>query len=234
MPFCSLSEAKGMVINMNKKLVKTLAVLGISALLTSQLFVQEAYASWGAARLRDLQGTTTAQPAPSTPTSPTTPSTGSTTSATQGTPTVTTPATTPSSPAAPSPVEQGSMNAEEQLMLKLINEERSKNGLRPLAPMAKLNELARLKSIDIIKKNYFSHTSPTYGSFAKMVYDAGIRFRSVGENLAKARNAQHAFTLLMASSGHRANILNPNFTHVGLGVVPDRYGVVVTQLFIMQ
>jgi uncharacterized protein YkwD len=38
----------------------------------------------------------------------------------------------------------------------------------------------------------------------------------------------------MGSSGHKANMLNPNFTHVGIGVVQDKYGVVVTQLFIMK
>lgn len=126
------------------------------------------------------------------------------------------------------------MNSEEVLMLDLINQERIKNGLKPLQPMEELNKLARLKSQDIIENNYFSHTSPTYGSFSKMIYDAGIRYYSAGENLAKARNAKHAHVLLMASSGHKKNILSSNFTHVGIGVVKYKYGVVVTQMFIMK
>ena len=119
-------------------------------------------------------------------------------------------------------------------MLAQLNSERAKNGLKPLQFTPELTNLARLKSQDIIKNNYFSHVSPVYGSFANMVYDAGIRFYSVGENLAKARDGRHAFALLMASSAHKANMLNRNFTHVGIGIIQDTYGVVVTQLFIMK
>lgn len=126
------------------------------------------------------------------------------------------------------------MTAAEKQMLQLVNNERVKNGLKPLAPMAKLTQLAQLKAKDLIVNNYFSHTSPTYGSFYTMVYNAGIRFRSVGENLAEARDVNTAFTLLMASSAHRANMLNANFTHIGIGVYQYQYGVAVSQLFIMQ
>lgn len=207
---------------MNRKLMKKLIVLGISFLLASQLFVGQAQASWGAAKILQLRqqqnnSTTIPQPAPTPRPAPAP---------------VPQPAPTP----APTPGQDqnGVLANQEGQMLQLVNEERIKNGLKPLTLMPELTNLARLKSQDIIKNNYFSHTSPTYGSFAKMVYDAGIRFYSVGENLAKARDAKHAFTLFMASSGHKANILNPNFTHIGLGVVQDKYGVVVTQLFIMK
>lgn len=215
-----------------RKLTKAIVALGLSAALSASLFIGEAHASWGAARLAQFtqnQATTATQAG-----------TGTTTPATSTYPTrnwwsTGSAAPDPSSPEMSGSVaDQGSMTQDEILMLQLINEERAKSGLKPLQPMAKLNELAQLKSKDIIENNYFSHISPTYGSFASMVYNAGVAFRSVGENLAKARNAQHAFSLFMASSGHRANILNPNFTHVGLGVLPDKYGVVVTQLFIMQ
>ena len=205
-----------------KKLTRFITVLGLTVVLSTSFLVDDAHASWGAAKL--LQQNTGV----TTPTSPTTPPPTTPTTNWWSRPPVTTPV-----PAEPT-VEQGSMTQNEALMLNLINGERAKVGLKPLQPMAKLNELARLKSQDIADKDYFSHISPTYGSFANMVYDAGIRFRSVGENLAMARNAQHAFVLLMASSGHKANILNPNFTHIGLGVIQDTYGVVVTQLFIMQ
>ncbi len=194
-----------------RKFLRIIVVLSLTLVLSAGFFVNEAQASWGAAKIRQLTNEATTPTTPPAP--PTTP------------PTPTTP---------PAPVEQGSMTQDEALMLNLVNGERAKVGLKPLQPMAKLNELARLKSQDIADKDYFSHTSPTYGSFTTMVYNAGIRYRSVGENLAMARNAQHAFILLMASSGHKANILNANFTHVGLGIVQDTYGVVVTQLFIMQ
>jgi len=149
-------------------------------------------------------------------------------------PTPTTPANPPNNPANP-PVSGGSVLSSEAVkMVSLVNEERTKRGLKPLAVHAKLAEVAQLKSQDMLNHNYFSHTSPTYGSFAAMVYNAGIGFRSVGENLAQARNATHAHALLMASEGHRNNILNPNFTHTGIGIVQGPYGVYVTQLFIMQ
>ena len=212
---------------MQKKTIKTLAVLGITVLLATQLFVSEAQASWGAAKLLELrrQQESTTQPAP-TPTPIPVP-----------TPTPTpdpTPTPTPIPQPVPGQDSQGILVSQEQQMLQLLNEERVKNGLKPLTLMPELTNLARLKSKDIIKYNYFSHTSSTYGSFAKMVYDAGIRFYSVGENLAKARDGRHAFYLLMASSGHKANMLSRNFTHVGIGIVQDQYGVVVTQIFIMK
>lgn len=206
---------------MQKKTIKTLATLGIGVLLASSLFVSEAQASWGAAKLLELrrQQESITQPVPTpTPTPEPIPDL--------------TPAPTPQP--VPEQDSQGILVSQEQQMLQLLNAERVKNGLKPLTLLPELTNLARLKSKDIIKYHYFSHTSPTYGSFAKMVYDAGIRFYSVGENLAKARDGRHAFYLLMASSGHKANMLSRNFTHVGIGIVQDRYGVVVTQLFIMK
>lgn len=208
---------------MRRKLPAKLVIVFLTAFLVSPVFAGQAYASWGAAKLAQLQGAAPI-PAPVLDPVPTQPS-----------PVAPTTPPTPQPPAATPPAAlPAEMSAQETQMLQQINEERAKNGLKPLIPMPKLNELARLKSQDIIAKNYFSHNSPTYGYFTNMVYNAGIRFYSVGENLAKARDGRHAHILLMASEGHRKNILNPNFTHIGLGIIPDKYGVVVTQLFIMQ
>lgn len=120
------------------------------------------------------------------------------------------------------------------LMIDMVNNERIKNGLKPLEVLPALMKAAEDKSIDMVENNYFSHSSPTYGPFYSMVYSRGIRFRSVGENLAKARNTKTAFYLLMGSEPHKKNMLNPYFTHIGVGIVKDKYGVVVTQLFIAQ
>lgn len=217
-----------------KIIVKFCVVLGLSAFLMTSFCIGQANASWGAARLAELRAQQN-NPAPV----PVTPIVKPEPQPVPEEPPVTQPDPEPqeppvSEPTQPEEEQEQEMSQEELLMLQMINEERVKQGLKSLEPMFKLNELARLKSQDIIDKNYFSHTSPTYGSFTKMVYDAGIRYYSVGENLAKARNARHAYYLLMASPGHKANILNPNFTHIGIGVVPYKYGVVVTQLFIMQ
>lgn len=118
-------------------------------------------------------------------------------------------------------------------MLNLVNSERSKMGLRPLQADLKLTQVARLKSQDMIAKNYFSHTSPTYGSPFNMMKTYGITYRTAGENLAGNGSVTGAHTSLMNSSGHRANILNSNYTHVGIGIVSGgRYGMMFTQMFV--
>ncbi len=139
-------------------------------------------------------------------------------------------------PAPPQPTQPVPSDAshDETRMLNWINQERAKLGLSPLAMHSTLVQLARLKSQDILDNNYFAHTSPTYGSPFAMIKDAGITYKTAGENLSKARDVATSHMRLMASEGHRQNILNPAFTHVGIGVVPYQYGVVVTQLFIGQ
>lgn len=216
---------------MRNKKAKFLCVFVLTLVFSSQLFIGQAYASWGADRLAEIlaQRNNTA-PAP-TPTPTPTPEPNPT-PVPNPTP-APEPIPTPTPEPAPQPLPQD-MSSQESQMLQLLNNERIKNGLKPLTPMPELTRLARLKSQDIIDNNYFSHISPTYGSFANMVYNAGISFRSVGENLAMSRSVTHAFYQFMGSSGHKANMLNRNFTHVGIGVVSYQYGVVVTQLFIMK
>lgn len=157
------------------------------------------------------------------------PSTGGQTPA----PTPTQPAPAPTQPA-PAPVPQPgvTVTADEARMLELINRERQNVALKPLQMDLTLVRLARMKSQDILDKNYFAHTSPTYGSPFKMMKDAGVTYKIAGENLSKAKDMPTSHVRLMASEAHRANILNPGFTHVGIGIVYYQYGVVVTQLYI--
>ncbi|MDK2820446.1 MAG: hypothetical protein PWP31_411 [Clostridia bacterium] len=119
-------------------------------------------------------------------------------------------------------------------LFNMVNEERKSRGLHPLMLHTELTNLAEMKSSDMVENNYFDHTSPNLGNFYEMVYNARIPFRQVGENLAYASCVEKAHYLLMGSEGHKKNILNPNFTHIGIGVAHDRYGVKVTQLFIAQ
>jgi len=135
---------------------------------------------------------------------------------------------------APAPVlgaVQGSP-ADEALMVNLVNQARISAGLKPLQVDPTLTQLARMKSQDILVNDYFAHTSPTYGSAFSMMKSAGVTYRLAGENLAKARDTAWAHQRLMASDDHRANILHPDFTHIGVGIVKYEYGVVVTELFI--
>lgn len=126
-----------------------------------------------------------------------------------------------------------SFQQDEVKMLQLINEERAKEGKKPLVMDEELVKLARMKSQDMIENNYFSHTSPTYGSPFDMMKKYGVSYRTAGENLAGNQTVEKAHVALMNSPGHRANIMNDNFTHVGIGIVKGGvYGVMYTQMFI--
>lgn len=148
------------------------------------------------------------------------------------------PASQPAQPPTAPPTQPGTGNtaglsADEQKMLNKVNSERAKNGLAPLTANLKLTGVARLKAKDMIDKNYFSHTSPTYGSPFDMMRQFGISYRTAGENLAGAPSVDTAHTNLMNSSGHRANILNSSFKEVGIGVVDGGpYGKMFVQMFI--
>ena len=144
------------------------------------------------------------------------------------------PAPAPPQPAppAPAPPVSGLTQAEQQ-MLNLVNQERTGRGLRSLQADLELTRLARLKSQDMINLNYFAHQSPTYGSPFDMMRAAGVTYRTAGENLAGAASVERAHTALMNSPGHRANILNPNYTHIGIGAITGgRYGMMFTQMFV--
>ena len=124
---------------------------------------------------------------------------------------------------------------QEQQMVNLVNQERTKNGLSPLTVDFEVVRVAGIKSQDMADNNYFSHNSPTYGSPFDMMKNFGISYLNAGENLAGNSSVERAHTALMNSSGHRQNILSPNFTHIGIGVrASDQYGYLFTQLFISK
>ncbi|MFZ5650609.1 MAG: CAP domain-containing protein [Bacillota bacterium] len=125
------------------------------------------------------------------------------------------------------------LTADEQRMLSLVNSERAKMGLSPLSANLKLTEVARVKARDMIANNYFSHTSPTYGSPFDMMRQFGITYHYAGENLAGAPAVDTAHTNLMNSPGHRANILKANYNEVGIGIISGGpYGKMFVQMFI--
>lgn len=122
----------------------------------------------------------------------------------------------------------------EDEVIRLVNIERAKAGLQALTKNWQLCRVARYKSQDMIDKKYFSHTSPTYGSPFTMMQNFGIRFSSAGENIAYGqRTPQEVMNAWMNSSGHRANILSPSYTQIGVGLAKDANGVCYwTQMFI--
>ncbi|OXS60084.1 spore coat assembly protein SafA/uncharacterized YkwD family protein [Bacillus sp. V-88] len=121
-------------------------------------------------------------------------------------------------------------------VVKLVNMERSKVGLPPLKENWELSRVARYKSEDMIAKNYFSHTSPTYGSPFQMMKDFGISYQAAGENIAAGqRTPSEVVEAWMNSEGHRKNILSPTYTEIGVGYVKGgSYGHYWTQMFIKR
>ncbi|NJD03303.1 MAG: SafA/ExsA family spore coat assembly protein [Ruminiclostridium sp.] len=124
--------------------------------------------------------------------------------------------------------------AQEDEVIRLVNVERSRQGLQTLAKNWELCRVARYKSADMANKGYFSHTSPTYGSPFKMMETFGIRFSSAGENIAYGqRSPQEVMNGWMNSPGHRSNILSPSYTQIGVGLARNSSGVLYwTQMFI--
>ena len=126
-----------------------------------------------------------------------------------------------------------SITAQEENAFILLNQDRIANGLSPLTLDPVLCTIARAKSRDMNDKNYFSHTSPTYGSASQMLRHFGYSFTSVGENIAHHATVEKAQAAFMSSTGHRTNILGSQWSKVGIGVWKDSQGFVyVTQLFV--
>ena len=116
-------------------------------------------------------------------------------------------------------------------VIRLVNEIRQENGLKPLTTNWELSRVARYKSQDMLDNRYFSHTSPTYGSPFQMIKAFGLSYRSAGENIAMGYSTPQAVVNgWMNSSGHRANILNASYTQIGVGYVAQ--GHYWTQMFI--
>jgi len=131
------------------------------------------------------------------------------------------------------PTVDATVTAYEAEVVRLVNVEREKKGLSPLVADWQLSRVARYKSQDMKDNRYFSHTSPVYGSPFEMMKSFGISYRSAGENIAKGQATPAAVVnAWMNSAGHRANILNAAFTHIGVGYVAD--GNYWTQMFIRK
>ena len=124
----------------------------------------------------------------------------------------------------------------EQEILKLVNAERSKQGLSPLTLNWELSRVAKFKSEDMRDNNYFSHTSPTYGTPFQMMKSFGITYKSAGENIAAGQQSSaEVMQSWMNSSGHKANILSKNYTQLGVGkATGGSYGTYWTQMFISK
>lgn len=117
-------------------------------------------------------------------------------------------------------------------MLQLINAERKKYGLKLLTDDQALDNVARAHAADMFRRGYFSHNTPEGVDPFQRLRKAKIKYRFAGENLALAQTLLQAHKELMKSPGHRANILNPGYGRIGIGILKaGNHGLMITQEF---
>lgn len=120
----------------------------------------------------------------------------------------------------------------EARMLELVNEERAKEGLKPLAADPELAVVARSHSKDMFARGYFSHITPEGKTPSDRIREGHVRFLVAGENLALGQTLAICHQGLMNSPGHRANILQPSYGRLGIGILDGGiYGLMITQNF---
>jgi len=120
----------------------------------------------------------------------------------------------------------------EARMLQLVNTERVKRGLTPVKADPQLARVARAHSNDMFSRGYFSHYTPENTDPFERMKKAGVKFLTAGENLALGRTLKICHEGLMNSPGHRANILNPSFGRLGIGILDGGiYGLMISQEF---
>lgn len=121
-------------------------------------------------------------------------------------------------------------------LLRLLNETRAEAGLAPLTIDPRIEEVALAHSQDMVAHDFTGHESPTTGSPADRVRTAGLHSGLVLENIGRGYSATEIHRGLLASPGHRANLVNPDANVVGIGVVADesdgRTAFVATQVFL--
>lgn len=127
------------------------------------------------------------------------------------------------------------VDIETETLLDMVNELRASNGLSELDYSAELAKVAYDKAKDMVERNYFSHQAVSYGSPFEMMKCYGIVFTKAAENIAGNQTIEGAFYAWTSSDSHKANILNEDYTHTGIGIYQSPvYGKVIVQMFIKQ
>ena len=125
------------------------------------------------------------------------------------------------------------LTKDEKETFNLINKKRTEAGLLPLFIDAELQNIARLKALEMVDENYFSHISPTYGSPFDMIKSFKILYKTAGENIAGNSSNIEAVNAWMNSEGHKENVLNNSYNYTGIAVVNShKYGKIYVQIFI--
>jgi uncharacterized protein YkwD len=120
----------------------------------------------------------------------------------------------------------------EAKMLEMVNAERKKVGRSPLKADPEMKEVARAHSKDMFERGYFSHYTPEKKDPFDRMKASGVKFLTAGENLAFGKTLAICHQGLMNSPGHKANILQPAFGRLGIGILDGGvYGLMISQEF---
>ncbi len=129
----------------------------------------------------------------------------------------------------------------ESRVFRLTNEVRRKKGLPLLDKDEALTATARAHSDDMLRRNFFSHVNPDgLSPKDRLAPVAAATMSRAGENIWSGSGQDYADSKLLArvivdswmsSPGHRANILNPDYTHVGIGIGVMGKEIRATQVF---
>ena len=121
-------------------------------------------------------------------------------------------------------------------LLELLNSTRREAGLSPVRELPAIRDVALGHSRDMVEHDFVGHSSPRSGAAADRVRAASLPTALVLENIGRGYSAQEIHRGLLESPGHRANIINPDVTHVGIGVVAQSEGsrtaLIVTEVFL--
>ena len=109
-------------------------------------------------------------------------------------------------------------------VFSLSNQERKAEGVSQLSLNPLLMRAAQLKAEDMGKESYYAHVSPDGETPMHFLDQVGYKYQYVGENLtANIMDEESVVSAWMGSPGHRRNLLDPKFTHVGIGVAEGTY-----------
>jgi len=117
----------------------------------------------------------------------------------------------------------------EEEVFRFTNDARQREGLSPLSWDDALAELARAHSEDMFDNNYFNHKDLSGCNSICRMTKSGYPWKKMGENIHRmigydmstADTAQKIVNDWLNSPSHRANLLNPSFTKVGIGVAQE-------------
>ena len=125
------------------------------------------------------------------------------------------------------------LTQDEKEVFDLINKSREDAGLAKLEIHDNLQNICRIKANEMVEKDYFSHTSPTYGSPFDMLKSNNIEYKVAGENIAGNSSNEKAVEAWLGSENHKKNIINNSYNYTGIAVVDsEKYGKIYVQMFL--